>query len=67
MPTPKDKDAALLFTSRCLFVVHEQVDGVRQEVGDLWVRACQHRHEDDGVTSPLSQSSLKGRLHDIEE
>jgi hypothetical protein len=65
--TERDRDPSeegLLFTSRCLLEVHEQVDSVRQEVQDL--RAYQNRCRDDVATSPLSQSSLEERLHDIE-
>lgn len=65
--TERDHDPTqegLLFTSRCLLEVHEQVDSVRQEVQNL--RAYQHRCRDDVATSPLSQSSLDERLHDIE-
>ncbi|PVH68615.1 hypothetical protein DL98DRAFT_542278 [Cadophora sp. DSE1049] len=50
----------LHFTSRCFVKVREQVDSLQQELCDL-------RSRDDVATSPLSQSSLEGRLHDIEE
>ncbi|XMA20787.1 hypothetical protein WAI453_013578 [Rhynchosporium graminicola] len=49
---------ALVFTSRCLLEVHERVDDLRNL----------QDHQRYGVaTSPLSQDSLDGRLHDVEE
>ncbi|KAG4423702.1 hypothetical protein IFR04_003127 [Cadophora malorum] len=55
----------LHFASRCLLKAHEQLDSVQQDLRDLL--AYQHPSRDDVATSPLSQSSLEGRLDYIEE
>ena len=59
----KCNETALVFTSRCLFEVHEQVDIIQQELRNL---RDHQRYGDDVTTSPLSQISSDGHLHDVE-
>ncbi|CZT53530.1 uncharacterized protein RSE6_15160 [Rhynchosporium secalis] len=54
----------LVFSSRCLLQVHEKVDAVRQDLLNLH---SYQRYGDDVGTSPLSQTSLDGRLDAVEE